>query len=203
MQVWILQTPRGRLHGNFHRETANDCPKLLEGGGEEDELVLVEIEDVPRRQKACQSPGCFAGVERAEQLYAATEVKEAKFEPIEATSRVRLKPATRGSRPKTRSSKSKSRSSSARPAAPPPPPKPRLRRVAVDSVVTFTFLDTGETKTLKLVKGAASLTDGEISAETPYGKAMLGADTGETVMVELPGRKREVEIVEFSVPWED
>ena len=64
--------------------------------------------------------------------------------------------------------------------------------------MTFEFLDSGETKVLTLVERDAQISAGEISAGTPYGQAMLGAEEADRVTVELPGRKREVRIITFT-----
>jgi hypothetical protein len=61
MQVWVLRNPNGSFRGKFHRHDAYDCPGKRRGEEDRNDYVLVEIEELPGHQKACQFGTCFEG----------------------------------------------------------------------------------------------------------------------------------------------
>lgn len=70
-------------------------------------------------------------------------------------------------------------------------------KVGVGSQVRFKDADSGEEKTVTLVhRLEASVADGKLSAESPVGKALMGAKKGVTVTFETPRGKKELEVLE-------
>src|SRR5688500_16309008 len=66
----------------------------------------------------------------------------------------------------------------------------------VGSTVRFRDADSGEEKEVTLVhRLEASMADGKLSAESPVGRALLGASTGDTVSFETPNGKKKLEIL--------
>ncbi len=76
-------------------------------------------------------------------------------------------------------------------------------RVTVMSVVTVTDVESGEERRFRLVP--AELREpqpGDVSVGTPYGRALLGKQAGDVVVVELPRRTEKLEIIRVVDPDE-
>ena len=66
----------------------------------------------------------------------------------------------------------------------------------VGSTVRFRDADSGEEKEITLVhRLEASMEDGKLSAESPVGRALLGASGGDTVIFETPSGQKKLEIL--------
>ena len=66
----------------------------------------------------------------------------------------------------------------------------------VGSTVRFRDSDSGEEKEIVLVhRLEASMAEGKLSAESPVGRALLGASKGESVTFETPSGKKRLEIL--------
>jgi transcription elongation factor GreA len=66
----------------------------------------------------------------------------------------------------------------------------------VGSVVRFRDATTGDEKEVTLVhRLEASMAEGKLSAESPVGRALLGASTGDTVSFDTPGGEKRLEVL--------
>jgi hypothetical protein len=74
-----------------------------------------------------------------------------------------------------------------------PPPK----GVRIGQAVRFRELGRAE-QTVKIVRRNADRTKGELSAETPIARGLLGSEVGEVVDIALPGKVMRVEILSVS-----
>ncbi len=79
-------------------------------------------------------------------------------------------------------------------------------KVSFGSTVTLEDLDSGEEVTYTIVGGCESDPDrGLISFHSPLAKQLLGKEEGDEVIVNLPGGKKEYEVVEVTykeIPFE-
>jgi hypothetical protein len=65
MQAWVLRNANGSFRGKFHRNGSDDCPgrrMYEEKYPDQPDYVLVDIEDLPPYQEACQFECCFQGL---------------------------------------------------------------------------------------------------------------------------------------------
>lgn len=70
-------------------------------------------------------------------------------------------------------------------------------RVVFGSTVTILDFETDEEKTYKIVGDDESdLKEGKISFNSPIAKAMIGKNEGDEIVINTPGGRREVEILE-------
>ncbi len=69
-------------------------------------------------------------------------------------------------------------------------------KAQVGSQVRFRDTDSGEEKDVKLVhRLEASMAEGKLSAESPVGRALMGASTGDEVKFETPSGQKRLEIL--------
>ena len=173
MQVWILRNPNGSFRAKFHRQDADDCPGRRRGEEQGNVYVLVDIEELPEHQKACQFGTCFEG--RGDDAAAVAGRGPGQRETAEHGRENRDAP---GKLKAQRTNDDLSRS----------------QGIAVGQQIEFRDLDSGKTHRLTIVAGRASA--GELSSEAPVGKALLGREPGETVLFQTPsGPARRVEIL--------
>jgi len=72
-------------------------------------------------------------------------------------------------------------------------------KVAVGSQVRFRDTGSGEEKDITLVhRLEASMDEGKLSAESPVGRALMGASAGDTVKFETPKGAKNLEVVTVS-----
>lgn len=73
---------------------------------------------------------------------------------------------------------------------------PKGDRAQVGSKVGFRDTETGEEKEVTLVhRLEASMAEGKLSAESPVGRALLGASPGDTVTFETPSGSKKLEVL--------
>ena len=71
-------------------------------------------------------------------------------------------------------------------------------KAGVGSRVKFRDAESGEEKEITLVhRLEASMAEGKLSAESPVGRALLGAKVGESVTFETPRGSKQLEILEL------
>ena len=72
-------------------------------------------------------------------------------------------------------------------------------RVGVGSRIRFRDQDSGDEKDITLVhRLEASMADNKLSADSPVGKALMGASKGDTVTFETPRGPKKLELLEVS-----
>lgn len=72
-------------------------------------------------------------------------------------------------------------------------------RVGLGSTVVVLDIDKDEKVRYKLVTSEdVDVAKGLISTSSPIGKGLLGKKVGDTVKIQLPGRVREMEVVELA-----
>ncbi len=175
VQVAVLQNPNGLPRGKFHRHDAYDCPgrrQREETYASGDDYVLVDLAELPGRQKACQFPCCFAGL-----------------------------PDAAAAAPQYATRTASSAKAPASDAAPVSANRVRVGHTVMvcdlDSGKQSTYvLRKGSTSTRSgAPPGAARV----VSPRSPVGSALLGQVVGETVAVPLPnGSTRRMEILDAS-----
>ncbi len=169
MKVWILGNPNGSFRGKFHRQDASNCPGRRRGEEDRDDYVLVDLAEVPDRQKACQFGTCFEGHGSD-----AAEVT-GRAAGREAVTRVESSISTSGAKRKE-------------------PARTDGKGIGIGQRVEFRDLASQKKDSRILVAGRAST--GELSAQAPIGKAMLGSQIGEIIRINPPGGlERRVEIL--------
>jgi transcription elongation factor GreA len=69
-------------------------------------------------------------------------------------------------------------------------------KAQVGSQIRFRDTDSGQEKDVKLVhRLEASMAEGKLSAESPVGRALMGASKGDTVSFETPSGSKKLEIL--------
>lgn len=162
MKVWALQNSDGSFRGSFHRSDAYDCPGRRRGEEDRDDYVLVDVELVPDRMKACQFPTCFAGRDSA------ADLKGNSSDPVAMPAAFAQQRVSE---------------------APSPPPAGAGIGDEVELID-----EAGARSLRRIVEGAARPGSPEISASSPIGKALIGREPGDTVVVQLPRGERRFEV---------